>query len=292
MTQPVFRFAPSPNGRLHLGHAASALLNEELARRSGGRLLLRIEDIDVTRCRPEYEAAIIDDLAWLGIAFEPHIRRQSRHFDEYRAAADRLAAMGLLYPCFRTRREIAQGAAAFEAATGAPAPRDPDGAILRSRALHGHDEAEAARRMAAGEPHALRLDMARARALASESLAYTRFDAAGREETVMADPARWGDAVIVRKEIPTSYHLSVVHDDALQGVTHVVRGVDLEAATDLHVLLQRLLDLPTPRYLHHPLIFDDSGEKLAKSRGSTPLAELRAAGADAQEARRLARLAG
>ncbi|MCG6122218.1 MAG: tRNA glutamyl-Q(34) synthetase GluQRS [Microvirga sp.] len=291
MTQPVFRFAPSPNGRLHLGHAASALLNETLARRLGGRLLLRIEDIDVTRCRPEYEAAIVADLAWLGIAFDPGFRRQSEHFAEYRAAADRLSAMGLLYPCFRTRREIADDAAAFEAASGAPAPRDPDGAILRSRALHGHDEAEAARRMAAGEPHTLRLDMARAMALAGDGLAYIRFDPSGREERVPADPARWGDAVIVRKEIPTSYHLSVVHDDALQGVTHVARGADLEAATDLHALLQRLLGLPTPRYLHHPLVLDEGGEKLAKSRGSTPLAELRAAGLGPDDARRLARVA-
>lgn len=290
MTQPVLRFAPSPNGRLHLGHAASALLNEQLARRFGGRLILRIEDIDVTRCRPEYEAAILEDLAWLGIAFEPDTRRQSDHFAEYRAAADELAAMGLLYPCFRTRREIADDAVAFEAARGGPAPRDPDGAFLRSRALHGRDEAEAARRMAAGEPHALRLDMGRAIALAGDGLGYVRFDASGREERVAADPARWGDAVIVRKETPTSYHLSVVHDDALQGVTHVARGVDLEAATDLHVLLQRLLDLPAPRYLHHPLILDDGGEKLAKSRGSTPLAELRAAGLGPDDVRRLARL--
>lgn len=290
MTQPVFRFAPSPNGRLHLGHAASALLNETLARSFGGRLLLRIEDIDVTRCRAEHEAAILDDLAWLGIAFEPEIRRQSEHFAEYGAAADRLAAMGLLYPCFRTRREIAQDAATFEAASGAPAPRDPDGAVLRARALHGHDEAEAARRVAAGEPHALRLDMTRALSVAGDDLAYERFDMAGRIERVAADPARWGDAVILRKEIPASYHLAVVHDDALQGVTHVVRGVDLEAATDLHVLLQRLLGLPSPRYLHHALIRDEGGEKLAKSRGSRPLAELRAAGLGPDDVRRLARL--
>jgi glutamyl-Q tRNA(Asp) synthetase len=278
VTQPVLRFAPSPNGRLHLGHAYSALLNAEFASRLGGRLLLRIEDIDVTRCRPEFEAAAIADLAWLGLAFEPDILRQSQHFDEYRAAAGRLEAMGLLYPCFCTRRQIAQAVREIEEATGAPSPRDPDGAPLypqTCRALTGSPDA----------PHALRLDMEKALARAGRDLSYIRVDPDGREEHVAAEPARWGDAVIVRKEIPTSYHLSVIHDDALQGVTHVVRGADLEAATDLHVLLQRLLGYPTPRYHHHGLIRDETGEKLAKRRVSTPLAELRAEGVTAEEVR-------
>lgn len=280
VTQPVLRFAPSPNGRLHLGHAYSALLNAEFARQLEGRLLLRIEDIDTTRCRPEFDAAIIDDLAWLGLRFAPGIRRQSSHFEEYRAAAGRLEAMGLLYPCFCTRGQIAEAVRGIEKESGVPFPRDPDGAPLYPQTC----------RNAAGPPdapHALRLDMEKALARAGRDLSYVRFDREGREECVAVDPSRWGDAVIVRKEIPTSYHLSVVHDDALQGVTHVVRGVDLEAATDLHVLLQCLLGYPTPRYHHHGLIRDETGEKLAKRRVSTPLAELRAEGVTAAEVRRM-----
>jgi glutamyl-Q tRNA(Asp) synthetase len=278
VTQPVLRFAPSPNGRLHLGHAYSALLNAEFAEKLGGRLLLRIEDIDITRCRPEFEAAIVEDLAWLGLRFEPDIRRQSEHFEEYRAAAGRLRAMGLLYPCFCTRKQIAEAVRQLEEATGAPAPRDPDGAPLYPQTCRSVDAAPQA-------PHALRLNMEKALARTGRELSYMRVDRDGREERVAADPSRWGDAVIVRKEIPTSYHLSVVHDDALQGVTHVVRGADLEAATDLHVLLQRLLGYPTPRYHHHGLIRDEAGEKLAKRRVSTPLAELRAEGVTADEVR-------
>ncbi len=285
VTQPVLRFAPSPNGRLHLGHAYSALLNAEFASRLGGRLLLRMEDIDITRCRPEFEAAMIADLAWLGLAFEPDIRRQSEHFDAYRAAAGWLAAMGLLYPCFCTRKQIAQAVREREEATGAPSPRDPDGAPLYPQTCRG---------VAAppDTPHALRVDMKKALAQAGRDLSYIRVDLDGREERVAADPARWGDAVILRKEIPTSYHLAVVHDDALQGVTHVVRGADLEAATDLHVLLQRLLGYDTPRYHHHGLIRDETGEKLAKRRVSTPLGELRAEGVTAAEVRGVLRTQG
>jgi glutamyl-Q tRNA(Asp) synthetase len=284
VTQPVLRFAPSPNGRLHLGHAFSAMLNVEFADKLGGRLLLRIEDIDITRCRPEFEAAMIEDLEWLGLAFEPDIRRQSEHFDEYRTVTAKLEAMGLLYPCFCTRKQIAQAVCEREEATGAPSPHDPDGAPLypqTCRALAGPPDA----------PHALRLDMKKALARAGCDLSYIHVDRNGREERVATDPSRWGDAIIVRKEIPTSYHLSVVHDDALQGVTHVVRGADLQAATDLHVLLQRLLGYPTPRYHHHGLIRDETGEKLAKRRVSTPLAELRAEGATAEEVRRMVLLA-
>lgn len=279
MTRPVFRFAPSPNGRLHLGHAFSALENERLARALGGRLLLRIEDIDTTRCRPEHEAAIRDDLAWLGIRFEAEVWRQSERFAVYEAAAGRLRARGLLYPCDCSRAEIAAQVAAREAQTGAPHPRDPDGAPLYPGTCRDRSP-EAV--LAAGRPVAWRLDMRAAIVAAGAAqpgaLSYRRFDEAGAGERVLADPARWGDAVIVRKEIPTSYHLSVVVDDAAQGVSHVVRGTDLEAATDLHVLLQRLLDLPTPLYHHHALLRDDAGDKLAKSLGAPPLANLRAAG--------------
>ena len=278
LAQPVFRFAPSPNGRLHLGHAYSALLNAELARASGGRFLLRIEDIDVTRCRPELADAIEDDLHWLGLTWERPVRRQSEHFEEYRAAFVPLREAGLAYPCFCTRAQIAASVAERERETGLPAPRDPDGSPLYPGTCRRLPPATADARIGAGERHAWRLAVDVARARAGPDAAYVRFDRAGAEETVATAPVRWGDAVIVRKEVPTSYHLSVVVDDAGQGVTHVVRGADLEAATDLHVLLQRLLGLPTPRYHHHELIRGEEGLKLSKSLGSTAIADLRAQG--------------
>ena len=280
MTQPVFRFAPSPNGRLHLGHAYSALLNAEIAARLGGRFLLRIEDIDLTRCRPEYELGIYEDLAWLGLYWEKPVRRQSEHFADYRAAFRRLRERDLVYPCFCSRKDIAAASA------GRDLPRDPDGTPLYPGTCAGVPAAERTRRMASGEPHAWRLHMCKALAAAPGPFHYRRFDDLDMEQAVDADPAPWGDAVVVRKETPTSYHLSVVVDDAIQGVTHVVRGKDLEAATDLHVLLQRLLGLPGPVYRHHPLIRDPAGEKLSKSAMSPPLADLRAAGVSAADVRR------
>ncbi|WP_262273317.1 tRNA glutamyl-Q(34) synthetase GluQRS [Microvirga yunnanensis] len=286
MTKPVFRFAPSPNGRLHLGHAYSALLNADFAGRFGGRFLLRIEDIDITRCRPDFEAAIHEDLAWLGLQWEIPVRRQSEHFADYRAAFLKLKGRGVVYPCFCTRRDIVQAVARREQESGRDWPRDPDGAPLYPGTCREVPAAEAERRIAAGEPQAWRLDSAAAQKLRPGPHAFRRFDRDGREETVAADPWRWGDAVIVRKEIPSSYHLSVVVDDALQGVTHVVRGQDLEAATDLHVLLQALLDLPTPLYHHHGLVLDPTGDKLAKSRQSPALSELRADGVTPQAIRR------
>ena len=285
VTKPVFRFAPSPNGRLHLGHAYSALLNADFARRLDGRLLLRIEDIDTTRCRPEFEAAIHEDLAWLGLAWEQPVRRQSEHFDDYRAAFQRLKGRGLVYPCFCSRRDIATAVTCREVEAGQPWPRDPDGAPLYSGTCRILSLPEIERRIAAGEPHAWRLDQVALQRLMLGPYSYGRFDREGREERVVTDPWRWGDAVIVRKDTPTSYHLSVVVDDALQGVTHVVRGQDLEAATDLHVLLQAILRLPTPRYHHHGLLLDPEGDKLAKSRQSQSLAELRAAGVTPQDIR-------
>jgi glutamyl-Q tRNA(Asp) synthetase len=285
VTKPVFRFAPSPNGRLHLGHAYSALLNADFARRFDGRLLLRIEDIDTTRCRPEFEAAIYEDLAWLGLRWEEPVRRQSEHFDDYRAAFRRLQGRGLVYPCFCSRKDIAAAVTCREAEAGQPWPRDPDGASLYPGTCRLIPPDEVNRRLAAGELHAWRLDMAALQTLRPGPFSYRRFDRDGREEIVASDPWRWGDAVLVRKDTPTSYHLSVVADDALQGVTHVVRGQDLEAATDLHVLLQNLLGLPTPLYHHHGLVLDPGGDKLAKSRQSQSLAELRAAGATPQAVR-------
>jgi glutamyl-Q tRNA(Asp) synthetase len=283
---PVFRFAPSPNGFLHLGHAFSALLNFDLAHESAGRLLLRIEDIDPTRCRPDYEAAIYEDLAWLGIAWEQPVRRQSEHLDAYRGAIEELSAEGLIYPSFESRAEIARLVAEREMAGAWP--RDPDGAPLypgRAKQLSG---GERARLLDAGVPFALRLDMAKAIARAGE-LSWTERgeggDGASRQ--VAAAPEAWGDVILARKETPTSYHLSVVVDDALQGVTEVVRGLDLFHATSLHRLLQRLLGLSEPAYRHHRLINDASGEKLAKSSRSTGLRELRTQGAAPADIRRL-----
>ena len=284
--QPVLRFAPSPNGRLHLGHALSALTNERLARAMGGRLLLRIEDIDRERCTAALEAALREDLAWLGIAFEGGVRRQSEHLAEYAAVIEELRRRGLVYPCFCSRQEVRMAAAAREADSGQPWPADPDGAPLYPGTCRERDPAEAASLAARGEPHVLRLDMERALAATGGGLSYEVFDDAGAVSTVQARPQRWGDVVLARKDVPTSYHLSVVIDDALQGVTHVVRGRDLEAATDIHVLLQRLLGLPTPLYRFHELLADAEGRKLAKSRGSESLADLRAKGITAQQIRR------
>lgn len=276
---PVLRFAPSPNGRLHLGHAYSALLNADLARRLGGRFIVRIEDIDTVRCTPELTRACLDDLAWLGLDWERPERRQSAHFADYGAALAKLDGLGLIYPCFCSRREI-------EAAAGPQGPRQPDGGLIYPGTCRDLPAEEGRARMASGAPYALRLHMTRALRLAPPPFAYRRFAFDGGEEEVAADPAAWGDIVLARKETPTSYHLSVVVDDALQGVTHVVRGADLEAATDIHVLLQRLLGLPSPLYHHHALIADAGGDKLAKSRGSRSLADLRAAGIGAADIRR------
>jgi len=275
MTPPTFRFAPSPNGHLHLGHAYSALLNADLAGVRGGRFLLRIEDIDATRCRPEYEAAIYQDLAWLGVAWEEPVRRQSAHFADYRAAIDRLMAQGLVYVSFESRAEIARLVAEREAR--GLWPRDPDGAPLypgHARAMSA-DERES--RLRSGAPFALRLDMAAA-VVRIGPLTWREQAPDGRIETVAADPAAWGDVVLARKETPTSYHVSVVVDDAAQGVTEVVRGADLMAATSIHRLLQTLLGLPEPVYRHHQLIADADGRKLSKSTQATGLRELRAQG--------------
>lgn len=285
MPPPVFRFAPSPNGYLHLGHAFSALLNADLARQAGGRLLLRIEDIDATRCRPEYEAAIYEDLAWLGMAWETPVRRQSEHFASYRAALDRLSAKGLIYPSFESRAEIARMVAERDA--NMPWPRDPDGAPLYPGAAKQLSPRERETLMASGAPYALRLDMDAALASVGD-LDWTEDGEGPGGETgrVAARPEAWGDVILARKDTPSSYHLAVVVDDALQGVTHVVRGQDLFWATGVHRLLQRLLDLPAPRYRHHALVRDAAGAKLSKSTRATGLRELRAEGITPAGARR------
>jgi len=283
---PVFRFAPSPNGYLHLGHAFSALLNFDLARASGGRLLLRIEDIDPTRCRPEYEEAIYQDLAWLGISWEAPVRRQSEHLDAYRKTLDRLAAQGLIYPGFESRADIAKLVRQREAE--GPWPRDPDGAPLYPGEAKLLSEDARAGLVESGVPYALRLDMSAAIARAGE-LSWAECGEGPNGETgrLVAAPQVWGDVVLARKETPTSYHLSVVVDDALQGVTDVVRGADLFHATSVHRLLQQLLGLPEPVYRHHRLICDEAGHKLAKSTRSTALRELRNQGATAADIRGL-----
>jgi glutamyl-Q tRNA(Asp) synthetase len=290
MPPPVFRFAPSPNGFLHLGHAYSALLNFDSARASGGRFLLRIEDIDPARCRPEYEAAIYQDLAWLGIAWEEPVRRQSDHLDLYRAAVARLAAQGLAYPAFESRAEIARLVGQREAY--APWPRDPDGAPLYPGSAASLDPDQRTRLLQSGAPFAWRLDMTAACARAGE-LGWTEQGAAGIGETgaVTARPQAWGDVILARKETPTSYHVSVVVDDAAQGVTDVVRGHDLFASTSVHRLLQTLLDLPAPVYRHHRLVLDEAGQKLSKSTRATGLRELRAGGMNPADIRRLVGLA-
>jgi glutamyl-Q tRNA(Asp) synthetase len=289
MAAPVFRFAPSPNGYLHLGHALSALLNFDMARAAGGRLLLRIEDIDPARCRPEYEQAIYDDLAWLGIQWEEPVRRQSKNLAAYRAALDRLETLQLLYPAFESRAEIA--ALVAQRDRHRLWLRDPDGVPLYPGTSRLLAPAESARRMTAGDPYALRLDLNAARARAG-ALAWVETGAGpgGETGTVGAEPWAWGDVVLARKEFPTSYHLAVAVDDAEQGVTHVVRGRDLFWATSVHRLLQSLLDLPAPIYHHHRLILDDAGHKLSKSTRATGLRELRAQGATPADVRRLAGL--
>jgi glutamyl-Q tRNA(Asp) synthetase len=254
------------------------LLNADLATRFGGRFLLRIEDIDVTRCRPELERGIYEDLAWLGLTWDNPVRRQSEHFDDYRSAALSLRKRGLLYPCFCSRKEILEAVASREAETGRAWPRDPDGVPLYPGTCRAVPSRSAEDRIAAGEPCALRLANEEARADAGGPFLYQRFEADLRQLAVDARPERWGDAVIVRKDVPTSYHLSVVVDDALQGVTHVVRGTDLKASTDLHVLLQALIGVPTPLYHHHALIRGPHGAKLSKSLGSEALHDLRERG--------------
>lgn len=277
--RPVFRFAPSPNGQLHLGHALSAGIGYRMAQASGGRFLLRMEDIDLTRTRSEHIEGIFRDLSWLGLSWEKPVLRQSSRFDAYATAARTLLDAGLLYPCFATRSEIA--AAANRTSGG----RDPDGAPLYPAEILRPHADEAARRMARGEPHALRLDMSRAFEAARAKrgrwpLTFTEIGEDGHETAIEARPEIWGDAVIMRKETPASYSIAVIIDDAYQGVTHVTRGKDLFEATSLQCLLQALLDLPKPKYHHHRLVVDANGDKLAKSAGSQSIAELREKGVE------------
>ncbi len=272
----VTRFAPSPTGFLHLGHAHAALFAWRRARVGGGKFLLRLEDIDPGRCRPEFSSAIEEDLGWLGLDWDGPVLVQSRHLAEYRAALDRLEARGLLYPCFCTRADILR-----EIEQAAAAPHAPDGSPLYPGLCRALPSAQRAARIAAGEPHAWRLDMARA--LASVAMPLD-FDEAG-EGRIRCQPERFGDVVLARKDAPASYHLCVTHDDALQGVTLVTRGIDLKPATDLHRLIQALMGWPAPAYAHHPLLTDAAGRRLAKRDRAATLRDLRRQGTSPREVR-------
>jgi glutamyl-Q tRNA(Asp) synthetase len=286
MYSRILRFAPSPNGYLHLGHAYSALLNHDLAREFGGRLLLRIEDIDATRCRPDYEDAIYDDLRWLGVSWQEPVRRQSDHFADYAGAIAELEKQELLYPSFESRSELNDMVATLDRQGGWP--RDPDGVAIYPGRARKMSTGERDRRRASGEPFALRLAMDRAVARAGV-LTWTETGAGprGQPGTITAAPQMWGDVVLARKESPTSYHVSAVLDDALQGVTDIVRGQDLFWSTGIHRLLQKLLGLPEPTYHHHKLILDSDGQKLSKATQATGIRELRAGGTSALDVRRM-----
>jgi glutamyl-Q tRNA(Asp) synthetase len=273
----VTRFAPSPTGHLHLGHAASALTGWTVARQSAGRFLLRIEDIDPARCRPEYEAAIYEDLAWLGLDWEEPVRRQSEHLDDYAAALRRLESLGVIYPCFCSRKEIAA-----EIAAAAQAPHGPEGPLYPGtcRSLAGAQRTE---RIERGDAYALRLDAGRAAAMAGP-LTWQERD----RGQIAVEPQTLGDVVLARKDVPASYHLAVTVDDHNQGITLVVRGQDLFHATHLHRLLQALLGLNKPAYHHHPLLLIEEGKRLSKRDGALALRRMRADGFSAAEVRKRA----
>lgn len=263
------RFAPSPTGRLHLGHAYSALLAHDAARAANGRFLLRIEDTDRTRSRQEFEHAILDDLTWLGITWDEPPRRQSQHMAEYEAGLQKLIDAGLCYRCFKTRQQVLTSIA--------HAPHGPEQPYFGAPLPPAEENA----RLAAGEPFSWRLSAARAQhAIGETTLTYE-----DQHGVHPVDPLRLGDAVIGRKDFPASYHLACVLDDALQGITYVIRGEDIRDSVHLHVMLQRLFDLPTPRYVHHRLILDANGKRLAKRDGAEGLASLRAAGVTPAEIR-------
>lgn len=276
----VFRFAPSPNGQLHLGHAYSALLNYQMAMEVGGRFLVRVEDIDQTRCSPELEHAMLSDLAWLGLKWEEPVRRQSLHFDEYAKALETLGSLGLTYRSQLSRGEVRKIVEAHES-QGDAWPRDPDGAPLFPGEAHELDAVNA------DNNFAIRLKARAAVEYVGGPFEWQEVGFGSTDKTAAFDPIKWGDVVLARRDTPTSYHLAVVVDDAIQGVSHVVRGGDLFEATGLHVLLQKLLDLPKPLYHHHALILDENNQKLSKSKDDTSIAQLRQEGATPIEIRQM-----
>lgn len=278
----VTRFAPSPTGLLHLGHARAALFASQLARDAGGRFLLRLEDLDATRCRPEFAAAILEDLAWLGLDWDGEVRVQSAHLEAYRSLLANLCTRGLVYPCFCTRNAIRAEIVAAAAAPHGFSAVAPDGAPRYPGTCRRLSRREREARIDAGESYALRLDMQAAIRIAGP----LAFIEAGVEAD--ADPAPFGDVVLGRKEIPASYHLAVAHDDALQGVTLVTRGDDLREATAVQRLLQTLFGWPAPEYRHHPLMLNADGARLAKRDRAMSLRALRAAGVGPAEVRAMA----
>ena len=273
----VTRFAPSPTGYLHLGHAHSALVGWHRARAESGRFLLRIEDIDPARCRPEFETAILEDLGWLGIDWDGPVRRQSKHLDEYERALGRLRGLGLLYPCFCSRKDIAAAASA---------PHGPEGPVYPGTCRNQPADL-VAERQERGDPYALRLDVARAQAI-SGPLTFED----EREGVIEARPDTLGDVVLARRDAPASYHLCVTLDDHLQGVTLVTRGIDLFHASHIHRLLQAILDLNVPAYAHHLLLTNAAGERLSKRDGAMALRAMRQAGRSGAEVRALAGFPG
>ncbi|MBZ9656362.1 tRNA glutamyl-Q(34) synthetase GluQRS [Phyllobacterium lublinensis] len=280
MTVPVFRFAPSPNGRLHLGHAYSALLNQKMARAMEGRLLVRMEDIDRERCTPALEQTMLEDLGWIGLQWESPVRRQSEHFGVYSQALEKLIGLDLVYPAFLSRKDIRREIEKIAGETD-KWPRDPDGALLYPPSDRQLSQRERDRRMSEGKPFSWRLNMERALQRIALPLNWT--ETAPETHNVVAQPQDWGDVIVARKDMPTSYHLSVVIDDALQGITHVVRGRDLYHATSVHRVLQHILEIPPPVYLHHTLVLDHDGQKLSKSRKDTSLRDLREQGRTPRE---------
>lgn len=287
MQETIFRFAPSPNGLLHLGHAYSALLNYEMATQFGGKFLLRIEDIDTARCKPEFELAMKEDLKWLGIDWEDPIRRQSEHFPDYEQAFLKLKELGLVYPSVLSRSEIKRFIQ--QQSTKKTWPLDPDGVPIYPNEKLVIDQDERKKRLSDRNSIIWRLDMKKALASVGQKLDWYEegFGPDGESGKIEANPAIWGDVILVRKDTPTSYHLSVVVDDAIQKVSHIVRGQDLFWSTSIQRLLQYLLNLPTPQYFHHELIFDESGEKLSKSEQHTGLRAIRAQGASVNDVKEL-----
>ena len=280
--KPVFRFAPSPNGNMHLGHAYSALSTYHFSQKMNGRFLLRLEDIDTNRCRQEFIDGIFEDLEWLGIEWEEPVRKQSEHFSDYKNALNKLEEKNLIYPCFATRKEVME---AINAQQKPVYPLDPDGVPIYP-SLHKYlSKHEVEKFIREGQAYCYRLNMQAALESISNkaSLNITYMNDEGETSIEIAEPQRWGDVIVMRKDTPTSYHLSVVVDDALQNVSHVTRGMDLKNATDLHRLLQELLGLPSPVYYHHKLLLDKNGEKFSKSKSSQSLKDLRTTGYNFEE---------
>lgn len=280
--KPVrLRFAPSPNGYLHLGHAYSALVNANIARQFGGQLILRMENIDVTRCKTIFEQAIVEDLSWLGLTFDEPIRRQSEHFGAYQTALDELVKLGLVYPSFLSRGEVREKIKAANSG-GQKWPHDPDGTPLYPTDERSLPSLKVRRLMDENVPYSWRLNMDLALKHYGENLYWQEFDG-NITHKVKAHPELWGDVILARKDIPTSYHLAVVVDDAVQNITHIVRGKDLFQATSVHCLLQKIFGFNTPLYYHHPLVLNEDGQKLSKTNNDTSLHYLREQGLTADD---------